>query len=194
MEFKIIPVEQIPSYMEKFKNISDRWLALKNTREKGFGLGFFSQDYLKNFPAAIVISQGKLIAFANLWLGAGKKELSVDLMRYLPGSHEGIMDYLFTELMLWGKEQGYGQFNLGMAPLSGLEGKNLASLWPRFGNFVFRYGENFYNFQGLRKYKEKFDPVWQSKYIVCPGGLAVPRILSDTLAITSRGIKGSIAK
>ena len=46
------------------------------------------------------------------------------------------MEYLFTELMLWGKQQGYRWFNLGMAPLSGLEGRSLAPLLEpvrRFG-------------------------------------------------------------
>ena len=28
---------------------------------------------------------------------------------------------LFVRLMLWGAEKGYERFNLGMAPLSGLE-------------------------------------------------------------------------
>jgi len=31
------------------------------------------------------------------------------------------MDYLFIELMLWGRQAGYRWFNLGMAPFVGLE-------------------------------------------------------------------------
>ncbi len=68
------------------------------------------------------------------------------------------MDYLFIELMSWGREQGYRWFNLGMAPLSGLDRHPLAPAWHRVGNFVFRHGEHFYNFEGLRRYKAKFDP------------------------------------
>ena len=71
------------------------------------------------------------------------------------------MDYLFIELMLWGRNQGYRWFNLGMAPLSGLEAHPLAPAWHRVGNFIFRHGEHFYNFEGLRRYKMKFDPVWE---------------------------------
>ncbi len=29
------------------------------------------------------------------------------------------MDFLFVELLLWGKAEGYASFNLGMAPMSG---------------------------------------------------------------------------
>ena len=43
------------------------------------------------------------------------------------------------------------------------------------GRQVFRYGEHFYNFQGLRRFKEKFDPQWQPKYLSCPGAACSPR-------------------
>ena len=69
------------------------------------------------------------------------------------------MEQLFIELMLWGKEEGYQWFNLGMAPLSGLHSHPLAPTWNRVGALIFRLGEEFYNFQGLRRFKEQFDPV-----------------------------------
>ena len=43
--------------------------------------------------------------------------------------------------MLWGKAQGYQWFNLGMAPLSGLEEHALAPTWHKLGRMVQRYGE-----------------------------------------------------
>ena len=122
------------------------------------------------------------------------EEFSVDLMRYLPDAPDGVMDYLFTQLILWGKQEGYAWFNLGMAPLSGLESRALAPFWNRLGSFVFRHGEHFYNFQGLRRYKEKFDPVWEPKYLASPGGLALPRILTNLASLISGGIKGVVTK
>jgi phosphatidylglycerol lysyltransferase len=193
-DFKVLSVNEAASSMTSFRDISNAWLQHKNTREKGFSLGFFNEEYLKNFPAGTVYKEGKLVAFTNLWCGADKEELSIDLMRYLPNSHDGLMDYLFVQLMLWGRREGYRQLNLGMAPLSGLEDKNTTMLWPKFGDFIFRHGEHFYNFQGLRKYKEKFEPEWRPKYLVCPGGLAVPRVLTDVLSLTSSGIKGFLSK
>jgi phosphatidylglycerol lysyltransferase len=97
----------------------------KVAREKGFSLGFFTKQYISRFPIAVVRRGSRIIAFANIWEGAGKDELSIDLMRYLPDSPEGIMDYLFVELLLWGGRQGYEWVNLGMAPLSGLDDRAL---------------------------------------------------------------------
>lgn len=36
------------------------------------------------------------------------------------------MDFLFLQLMLWGKQEGYRWFNLGMAPLSGMAEQGMA--------------------------------------------------------------------
>jgi phosphatidylglycerol lysyltransferase len=192
--FEVVPREDIPPLLVEFKRISDTWLAEKSTREKGFSLGFFDEAYLTRFPVGIVRKDSKVVAFTNIWPGAGKEELSIDLMRYLPEAPKGVMEYLFIQLMLWGKEAGYQWFSLGMAPLSGLEDHALAPLWSRLGAFVFRHGEHFYNLQGLRQYKEKFDPEWESKYLACPGGLSLPRILANIASLISGGMKGVMAK
>jgi phosphatidylglycerol lysyltransferase len=73
-----------------------------------------------------------------------------------------------------------------MAPLSGIENRPLAPLWNRAVDLAFRYGDHFYSFEGLRSYKEKFDPVWSPKYLASPGGLALPRILADITTLISQ--------
>jgi phosphatidylglycerol lysyltransferase len=179
LEFAVVPVEQVFALLPELKNVSDAWLAEKSAEEKGFSLGFFDEPYVSRFPAAIVRQSGKIIAFANLWCGAGREELSVDLMRHLPGSPPGVMEFLFIELMLWGKREGCQWFNLGMAPLSGVDDRPLAPLWNRAVHLAYHLGDRFYSFEGLRKYKEKYNPVWRPKYLASPGGIALPRILSD---------------
>ena len=192
--FEVVPMEEVPSLLPELKHISDTWLASKSAREKGFSLGFFDANYLKRFPVGIVRKDGKLIAFANIWSGAGKEEVSIDLMRYVPEAPRDVMEYLFIELMLWGRQEKYRWFNLGMAPLSGIQDHALAPLWNRLGAFVFRHGEHFYNLKGLRQYKEKFDPEWEPRYLASPGGLALPRILANIASLISGGLKGVIGK
>jgi phosphatidylglycerol lysyltransferase len=192
--FAVVPAADVPGLLDTLRTVSDAWLSEKNTKEKRFSMGLFDPEYLGRFPAAIVRRADEIIAFANIWPGAEKQELSIDLMRYLPSAPNGIMDYLFAELMLWGKEQGYVWFSLGMAPMSGLEDRSLAPIWHKLGTFVFRHGEHFYNFQGLRQYKEKFGPQWQPRYLACPRGLMLPRILTNLATLISGGVKGVVAK
>jgi phosphatidylglycerol lysyltransferase len=192
--FEVMQPESVTTHLDRLEAISNAWLAEKSTREKGFSLGFFQPDYISRCPVALVIRNERIEAFANLWTGAQLEELSLDLMRFLPEAAEGVMEYLFVCLMLWGKAQGYRWFNLGMAPFSGLENRALAPLWNRLGAFVFRHGEHFYNFQGLRQYKEKFDPQWRPKYLASPGGLALPQIFANLATLISGGVKGVVAK
>jgi len=192
--FEIIPPERVPAMLPALERISDAWLNEKSTAEKRFSVGAFSAAYLSNFPIALVRTEGTPSAFANLWPSGTGEELSIDLMRFGPDAPRGAMDYLFTELMLWARANGYHWFNLGMAPLAGLERHPLAPAWHRVGNFVFRHGEHFYNFEGLRRYKAKFNPVWEPRYLVAPGGVALPRILVDVSVLIAGGMKELFAR
>ena len=54
---------------------------------------------------------------------------------------------------------------MGMAPMSGFEQSPVAPLWSRAGRLLCGYGTPLYAFQGLRAFKNKFDPVWESRYL-----------------------------
>jgi phosphatidylglycerol lysyltransferase len=192
-QFEVIPRAAVAAVLGELRAVSDAWLAEKNTAEKRFSLGFFDDRYMLNFDCAVVRRAGAIVAFANLWRGMSI-ELSVDLMRYGGDAPKGVIDYLLIECMLWGKAQGYQWFNLGMAPLSGLEEHALAPTWHKLGRMVQRYGEMFYPFEGLRKYKEKFLPVWRPRYLAAPDGLAMAGAVLDVTALISGGVAKVLRK
>jgi phosphatidylglycerol lysyltransferase len=183
VQFEVMPAEQVGKHMASLRAVSDAWLAGLAAAEKGFSLGRFDEDYIRHFPCAVVRRDSAILAFANVWQGADHGELSVDLMRYLPGAPKGVMDYLLVELMLWGRQQGFAWFNLGMAPLAGLDDREFAPLWNRVGAFLYHHGERFYNFEGLRAYKEKFLPVWRPRYLATAGHLNLPRTVMDVASL-----------
>jgi phosphatidylglycerol lysyltransferase len=188
---EVVPREQVAGLLPDLRTISDAWLQWRQASEKGFSLGSFDPSYLQRFPCALVRYQDRIVAFANLWLGAEREECSIDLMRFVPGAPAHVMDFLFIELMLWGRQQGYQWFNLGMTPLSGLDDRPLAPVWNRAGGQVYRHGDHFDDFADLRQYKETFEPVWYPKYLASPGGMALPQILADVTAlIASRRTRG----
>ena len=188
--FRVVAApEMTPAFMAELRRVSNEWLSDKASAEKGFSLGFFDEGYLARFPIAVMERGEHVEAFANLWQGAGGTELSMDLMRYRSSAPKGIMDALLASILVWGREQGYRRFNLGMAPLAGLEKSPVAPLWSRLGRFVYGHGETFYNFKGLRTYKEKFHPIWEPHYLAYPGGLSLPRILADISALIAGGYR-----
>lgn len=192
--FEILPAAEVKDVMSSLKTVSDAWLAQKNTHEKGFSLGSFDPQYIQKSAVAVVRTDQRIIAFGNVWQSGGHQEVTLDLMRQLPDAPNGTMEYLFIEMMLWGKQQGFHWFNLGMAPLRGMQTRESAPMWHKVSSWVARHGENFYNFEGLRRYKEKFDPVWRPKFLACPGGLALPRILADIGSLVSGGYRGILFK
>jgi phosphatidylglycerol lysyltransferase len=192
--FEVVGREVISGRLDELRAVSDQWLRSKNTREKRFSLGFFEPAYIQRCPVGIVSRGERIVAFANLWAPDAREEMSVDLMRHSDDAPSGVMEYLFTELLLWGHAHGYRWFSLGMAPLSGFEHHRLAPLWNRLGALLFRHGEHFYNFQGLRAFKDKFDPVWEPRYLASPGGLVTPLVLTDVAALISGGMSGVVAR
>lgn len=187
--FKVIPREGVPAVLDELEAVSNQWLESKATAEKGFSLGFFDRDYVVRFPVGAIEVAGVIEAFATVWPGPDGVELSVDLMRFRNTAPKNVMEALFIHLMLWGQANRYQWFSLGMAPLSGLAPSPLSSFWTRAGAFVYEQGEAFYNFQGLRAYKEKFKPIWEPRYLTYPGGLALPRILADVAALIAGGYR-----
>jgi phosphatidylglycerol lysyltransferase len=190
----VVPAADVPALMPQLKAVSDDWLRLKAGAEKGFSLGFFDEAYLRRFPVAVIERDGRVQAFSNLWLGARSVELSLDLMRYSGDAPKSVMEALLVHVIVWGKAEGYQRFALGMAPLSGFEASPQAPSWSRLGAFLYQHGEAVYSFQGLRAFKEKFNPTWEPRYLAYPGGLRLPLILADTSALIAGGYRRILMK
>jgi phosphatidylglycerol lysyltransferase len=176
---RVVPAAAVPIILDELETISAEWMESKGHREKGFSLGSFDREYLRNFDMALVMVEGRIVAFANLWLTTDKSEASVDLMRHSNDAPRGTMDFLFANLMIWAKARGYRRFTLGQVPLSGIEGRHLAPAWAKAAALVFRHGESFYGFRGLRGYKEKFAPHWEPRYVAGPHGIGLIQGLHD---------------
>ncbi|MDR2871213.1 MAG: bifunctional lysylphosphatidylglycerol flippase/synthetase MprF [Xanthomonadaceae bacterium] len=194
LAFEMIPVEGVVSILSEIRAISDRWLDMRRAAEKRFSVGAFVDAYVLRQPVAVVRKDEKIVAFATLLETDQNAEASIDLMRHLPDMPYGAMDFLFSKLLLYYKGREFQRFGLGMAPLSGMAKHPLAPLWQRFGNVLYARGENVYNFRGLRAFKEKFDPVWEARYLASPGGVAPLLILADIAALIGGGLKGVISK
>jgi phosphatidylglycerol lysyltransferase len=188
--FEVIPGSEARRFSGELRAVSDQWLARHAGGEKTFTMGGFEAPYVWQFPMAIVRVDGRITAFATLWTTAQRTAFSIDLMRYADDAPKDVMDFLFVELLAWGREQGYVAFEFGMAPLAGLEDRPLAPILSRVGRLLFDRGEDIYNFRGVRRYKDKYDPVWAPRYICSPSKWSIPFLLADIGILTSGGFKG----
>jgi phosphatidylglycerol lysyltransferase len=185
LSFEILQPPFAPDLMPELKAISDAWLKTKAGGEKGFSVGAFDTAVLSRAPMAVVRLDGRIVAFANLWLTDVGRRASIDLMRHVDDAPSGLMEFLFTELLLHFAAKGYAAFSLGNAPLSGLEARRGVALSTRLGAFVYRHGRQFYNFEGLRSFKDKFSPEWHPIYVAVPPRANILAVATDVVALVS---------
>ena len=188
--FEVLAPGAVRPLEAELRAVSDAWLNHHNGSEKAFSLGRFDIDYLDRSPVAVAREGGRIVAFANLLVGARGEEAMIDLMRHDPEGPHGIMDYLFTRTAQWARAEGFERLDLGMAPLSGLEDRRLAPVFARVGALVFEEGGAVYGFQGLRAYKGKFGPAWRPKFIAASTSTPLALALLDVALLTSGGWLG----
>jgi phosphatidylglycerol lysyltransferase len=150
--------------LQKLEMVSSNWLLHMNEKEIAFTQGVFDKVILKEQTIVTVEDpEERVYAFLNLIPDYAPGEATYDLIRKVNDAPNGVLDLLMARTLLYMKGQGYRSANLGLAPLSGIEGTNLAE---KTINFAYENIKAFGHFKGLRKYKEKFFPEWEKKYLV----------------------------
>ena len=191
LRFEMIPPERVASVIDEIERISNDWLVkYAGEQEKGFSVAAFHRDYVLSQPIALLRQDGEAVAFATVMTTEPGEEVTVGLMRHKPGAASPYaMEYLFIRLIQYFREQGYRSFCLGMVPLSGLRTHRLAPHWHRVARVVWSLGRRFYNFQGLRTFKGKFDPIWEPRYLAASGLFGPYRALIDIVALIGGGMR-----
>ena len=183
--FEIIEPPFDQKLLGEFVDISTEWLGKRS--EMGFSMGWHKEDYLQLSSIAVLRdSNSKVIAFVSLMPSYdGNVSVSTDLMRIRNEVPHGTMDFLILSLCAYFKEKGYKFFNLGMAPLSNVGHSPNSHISEKMARFAFQYGKFFYSFEGLRKYKEKYDPLWKPKYLAYPQLISLPATLMKISMLVS---------
>jgi lysylphosphatidylglycerol synthetase-like protein (DUF2156 family) len=114
--FEIVQGEALAAILPELQAISDGWLDHHAGGEKGFSMGGFTPRYISEFPIAVV-RQGRAGSLRQpVDHGGPRTSFSMDLMRYSDDAPKNIMDYLFVELIAWGREQGYTRLRVRHGP------------------------------------------------------------------------------
>lgn len=164
-KFELIDPPYDNKLLDRLEVISEKWL--KGRDEKGFSMGFFDRSYLSRSKLALVYDKDMdLAAFISIMPNYDDKILTIDLMRYDTDMNvNSMMDYLFLNVFIYGKDKGYKYFNLGMAPLSNVGINKSAYLPEKIASLIFKHADFLYPFKGLRNYKSKYASIWDGKYI-----------------------------
>ncbi|NMG11533.1 phosphatidylglycerol lysyltransferase domain-containing protein [Brasilonema sp. UFV-L1] len=164
--------------LRQMKTVSDEWLQLVQGSEKKFSLGWFDEAYLRECEiVAVQSSDEEMIAFTNIVSEYQVNEVTNDLMRHRKSIENGTMDFLFISMFQHYKERGYDSFNIGLSALAGVGETQESGRLEKVLRYLYKHLERFYNFQGLHAYKDKFQPRWESRYLVFPSLAALPDVV-----------------
>ena len=150
--------------LQKLEKVSNDWLEDLNQKEVAFTQGVFDTTILKEQTILTIEDQeDKVYAFLNLVPDYAPGEATYDLIRKVNDAPNGVLDMLLAKTFLYLKEKGYTSANMGLAPLSGMEDVNVTQKTIKYAYENFKM---FGQFKGLRKYKDKFFPSWEKKYLI----------------------------
>lgn len=123
---------------------------------------------------AVVDERDRVQAFVNLLPAYRSDQRSFDLMRRRPGAVNGVMDQLFVAMIERARDEGATGLDLGLAPFTGLEGEPGAP--ASVMRLLYERGGTLFNYAGLRAFKEKWQPVWEPRYLVTASAGDLPRV------------------
>jgi phosphatidylglycerol lysyltransferase len=179
LTLEVVTPERVAQFLPTLRRISNAWLDSRSAKEKSFSVAAFTTEYLAAQSVGLIYQNGVAVAFATFMTTNVNVEATIGVMRHVPEASAYTMEYLFTSLALYLKQAGFAQLSLGMSPLSGLMPSPLASVWHRLATFTWRFGGRFYNFKGLRAFKEKFQPCWEPRYLAASGSFGMLFTLAD---------------
>ena len=176
--------------LDQLRAISQEWLHAHPGGEKSFCMGRFDPHHLPRVWLSVAWNpaRGRVEGFTTwepIWARRG---WALDLMRRRADATPGTMELLVVKAVGAAKERGDALLSLSLSALARV-GPELATDAPadllkrpggtetdRAREFLSQHLARFYDFKGLFLWKRKFDPEFEDRYLVYPGGLALPRV------------------
>ena len=162
--------------LSQMEQISRSWLARKGGSEMGFSMGHFD-PYCddQQVYALAVDTNNRVHAFVTFVPVYGRNGWGLDLMRRAEQAAPGTMERLLASSIEHLGMEGAKIVSLGLASLSDVNcadptflGNSIDFLTQHFGN----PGKN----RSLFNFKKKFQPRWESRYLIYSSTLTLPKV------------------
>ncbi len=192
-----------PSLLEQLRQISSEWLHAHPGGEKGFCMGRFDPAHLKD--AWLVVAwdpgQGRAEGFVTWMPIWARRGWALDLMRRRSEAPTGTMEFLVVKSAGIARERGDALLSLSLSALVKVDARGEPEAPPPGGApaaeplvtedraraFLMDRLARFYDFKGLFRWKRKFVPAFEDRYLVYPDPLALPGIARALLRAQSPG-------
>jgi len=175
-----------PAFAEELRAVSDDWLRDRHGGEKGFCMGRFDPQRLRDvwLLAAWNPAARRVEAFTTWVPIPARLGWALDLGRRRHDGAPGAMDLLVVRAVQAARERGDAMLSLSLSALAMVQGERACDDVPPAGNaaseraraFLIQHLAGFYDFKGLFRWKRRFDPAFEDRYLVYPAAFALPRV------------------
>ena len=158
---------------DQLRRLSWSWLRAHNSPELGYSLGTMSTLSDADIMVGLAFAaDGQLEAFVS-WLPVPMRQAwTLDLMRRRPHGAYGVVEALIARSIDEARRRGIREVSLGVAPrvinVPGVDGAWRAMFWGL---------DRFQRSTSLHRFKEKFGPRWEARYLAVPNAAVLPEVM-----------------
>ena len=162
--------------LAQMEQISRSWLASKGGLEMGFSMGRFDvHGDDKQVYALAVDADNKVYGFVSFVPIYGRKGWGIDLMRRAAQIPVGTMELLIVRSIEYLKIGGAETVSLGLAPMSNFNHSD--ETFMEYGiDLLSNFVGDLTKKASLGNFKKKFQPTWESRYLVYSNTLKLPKV------------------
>ena len=178
IEFRMVTLaDAAPEIQRQVRAVSTSWLRDKRMPELGFTLGGVHEAMDPNVRVGIAVDAEGTVQGVTSWLpvmGADGRPRgwTLDMMRRRDGGFRPVVEFLIAEACLLFQAEGAEVVSLSGAPLA----RTGTGVLSRLLDVVGRIMEPWYGFRSLHGFKAKFQPRYESLYLVYRHPTDLPRI------------------
>lgn len=160
--------------LAQMEQISRSWLASKGGSEMGFSMGCFDvHGDEEQIYALAVDADNHVYGFVSFVPIYGRKGWGIDLMRRTAKVPVGTIELLIVRSIEYLKTRGAEIVSLGLAPMSNINHSDETFL--DYGiDFLSNFVGDLSKKSSLCNFKKKFQPTWESRYLVYSSTLKLP--------------------
>lgn len=166
---------QDATYQEQMTQISQAWLAQKRSAEMGFSMGRFeAEGDAEQVYALAVDADNRVYGFLSFVPIYGRRGWGIDLMRRAPQVPGGTMELLIVRSIAYLQAHGAEIMSLGLAPMNNVNQSDVSRLEAGM-DFLAKIVGDLQKNASLCTFKKKFQPSWESRYLVYSSKLGLPK-------------------
>ncbi len=158
--------------LDSLTAISNSWLTARGGRgEIGFSMGNFSRTAMRMAYVALARDrQDRVRAFVTFRHVQDGRGVVLDLLRRDSSVPSGTIDFLLARSLEHCRDAGLAFASLSLAPLANVAGDGRHPVAEQVLALLYEHGSRIYRYKSLYRFKRKFGPRWEPRYLLYPAG------------------------